>query len=124
MLYIRENAENCVRSLLKDVAVDLGVTLYGEDYMDDGTRISLTIHINPDEGSAIFDFSGTGDEVYANWNAPKSITYSAIIYCLRCLISLEIPLNQGALVPISIVIPESSILNPSEGAAVVVNIYI
>ena len=87
--------------------------------MDDGTRIQLSIQINSKDGSAIFDFEGTGYEVYSNWNAPRSVTCSAIIYCLRCLINLDIPLNQGALAPITIRIPHQSILNPSEEAAVV-----
>jgi 5-oxoprolinase (ATP-hydrolysing) len=119
MQHIRQNAETCVRDLLKTVATKLGTRLIGKDFMDDGTPICLTIDIDKEKGSASFDFTGTGDEVYANWNAPRSVTYSAIIYCLRCLINLEIPLNQGALVPIEIIIPENSILNPSDGAAVV-----
>ena len=44
---------------------------------------------------------------------------SAIIYCLRCLVGQDIPLNQGCMNPIKVVIPEGSILDPSEGAAVV-----
>lgn len=119
MQHIRENAETCVRELLRKIATNLGTNLKGMDFMDDGTPICLTIDIDKENGSAIFDFTGTGEEVYANWNAPRSVTYSAIIYCLRCLINLEIPLNQGALVPIEISIPENSILNPSDGAAVV-----
>ena len=47
------------------------------------------------------------------------VTYSAIIYCLRSLIANEIPLNQGCLSPIDIKIPERSLLNPSDKAAVV-----
>ena len=37
----------------------------------------------------------------------------------RCLVSREIPLNQGCLTPITIVVPQFSILSPSEMAAVV-----
>ena len=58
-------------------------------------------------------------QVYGNTNAPKSVTYSAIIYCLRCLINLEMPLNQGALQPITISIPDGCLLSPSDTAAVV-----
>lgn len=54
-----------------------------------------------------------------NTNAPEAVTYSAVIYCLRCLISEEIPLNQGCLKPIHVMIPKNSFLSPSEGAAVV-----
>ncbi len=54
-----------------------------------------------------------------NTNAPEAVTYSAIIYCLRSLISQEIPLNQGCLVPITVLIPPKSFLSPSDKAAVV-----
>jgi 5-oxoprolinase (ATP-hydrolysing) len=54
-----------------------------------------------------------------NTNAPEAVTYSAIIYCLRCLISEDIPLNQGCLKPILVKIPKRSFLSPSDKAAVV-----
>lgn len=59
------------------------------------------------------------DSTAGNINAPEAVTYSAIIYCLRCLISEDIPLNQGCLKPIHVRIPEGSFLSPSERAAVV-----
>lgn len=46
------------------------------------------------QGNATFDFSGTGTEVYGNCNAPRAITLSALIYCLRCMVGQDIPLNQ------------------------------
>jgi 5-oxoprolinase (ATP-hydrolysing) len=87
--------------------------------MDDGSKIQLRIEINPSTGSAEFDFTGTTPEVYGNINAPTSVTHSAIIYCLRCMVADTIPLNQGCLNPITIVIPSGSLLSPSENAAVV-----
>lgn len=57
--------------------------------------------------------------ITGNINAPEAVTYSAIIYCLRCLISADIPLNQGCLKPINVQIPHGSLLSPSESAAVV-----
>ena len=59
------------------------------------------------------------DHNAGNINAPRAITHSAIIYCLRSLISEDIPLNQGCLNPIKILIPEKSFLSPSDKAAVV-----
>ena len=64
-------------------------------------------------------FTGTGCEVWGNINAPKAVTHSALIYSLRCLVNEDIPLNQGCLNPVQIIIPEKSILDPSEDAAVV-----
>ena len=63
------------------------------DYMDDGTPITLKLVINRYDRSAVFDFRGTGPEVFGNTNAPRSVTFSAIIYCLRCLVQSDIPLN-------------------------------
>ena len=61
--------------------------------MDDGSTVKLALTIDRTGGSAVFDFEGTDPEMYSNCNAPRSITMSAIIYCLRCLVSSEIPLN-------------------------------
>ena len=54
------------------------------------------------DGSATFDFTGTGPEVYGNLNAPPAVAYSAIIYSLRCMVTRDIPLNQGCLAPIKV----------------------
>nr|POE75809.1 uncharacterized protein c11d3.15 [Quercus suber] len=117
---IQDNAELSVRNLLKDVSKRFeGQDLSAIDYMDDGSPIQLKVTIDSDKGEAIFDFTGTGPEVYGNTNAPEAVTYSAIIYCLRCLISEDIPLNQGCLKPIHVNIPKKSFLSPSGTAAVV-----
>lgn len=120
MMHIRDNAEFSVRNLLRRVAnTQKSTDLHAIDYMDDGSPIELHITINPSSGSAIFDFEGTGPEVNANHNCPKSVVYSAIIYALRCMVSEDIPLNQGCLAPIDVRIPEGSMLSPSDTAAVV-----
>lgn len=87
--------------------------------MDDGTPLHLMLTIDRLKRNAVFDFSGTGNEVLGNTNAPRSITRSAILYCLRSLIGEDIPLNSGCLVPITIIIPDNTILSPSKEAAVV-----
>jgi 5-oxoprolinase (ATP-hydrolysing) len=120
MRSIQDNAELSVRNLLKDIAERFGEKpLQAVDFMDDGSPIHLKITIDAGKGEAIFDFEGTGPEVYGNINAPEAVTYSAIIYCLRSLISEDIPLNQGCLKPIDVRIPKKSFLSPSENAAVV-----
>ncbi|KAK0548808.1 hypothetical protein OC844_006970 [Tilletia horrida] len=120
MQHIRTNADLAVRNLLREVA-DKQKTdeLRAVDYMDDGTAISLLVKIDKKEGTAIFDFDGTGPEVIFNFNCPRSVVASAIIYCLRSMVSQEIPLNQGCLEPIEIKIPKGCLLDPSDTAAVV-----
>jgi 5-oxoprolinase (ATP-hydrolysing) len=120
MYAIQRTAETAVRSLLVETHAKFGgVPLEAVDYMDDGTAIQLKITIDPVDGSAVFDFAGTGSQVLGNTNAPIAITHSAIIYCLRALVSSDIPLNQGCLSPITILVPEGCILNPVAGLGVV-----
>lgn len=124
MGHIQKNASECVRNMLKEIAFDTkqrtgNSVLFAKEFMDDGSPIALTVKINDNDGTAIFDFSGSGYEVYGNCNAPRAITLSAIIYCLRAMVGYEIPLNQGCLAPITVIIPKNSILDPSEEAAVV-----
>ncbi|CAK7201348.1 hypothetical protein SEUCBS139899_004052 [Sporothrix eucalyptigena] len=120
MRAIQENAEIAVRRLLKETFVRFnGQPMEATEFMDDGSPIKLKITINGEAGTADFDFSGTGPEVYGSTNAPTSVTYSAIIYVLRCLVKEDIPLNQGCLTPINVIMPQRTILSPSAEAAVV-----
>jgi 5-oxoprolinase (ATP-hydrolysing) len=124
MVHIQSCAESSVREMLRSFSLQEGMkekdSVTAEDFLDDGTPIKLTVHIDRAEGSALFDFTGTGPEIYGNLNAPPAVTASAIIYCLRCLLpTTDIPLNQGCLAPIEIRIPKNTILNPSSEAAVV-----
>jgi 5-oxoprolinase (ATP-hydrolysing) len=89
-------------------------TVINTEYMDDGTPIKLALTINRQERNAVFNFEGTGFEVIGNTNAPRSITRSAILYCLRALIGEDIPLNSGCLRPLTIIIPDHTILSPSK----------
>ncbi|KAJ9159725.1 hypothetical protein P3X46_025204 [Hevea brasiliensis] len=130
MTYVQLNAEAAVREMLKSVAArvssqsarfeeNTSVTIEEDDYMDDGSVIHLKLTIDSERGEAVFDFSGTSPEVYGNWNAPEAVTAASVIYCLRCLVDVDIPLNQGCLAPVKIYIPPGSFLSPSEKAAVV-----
>lgn len=126
MNYVQLNAEGAVREMLKSVGRRISsesnensVTIEEEDYMDDGSVIHLKLSIDSNKGEAVFDFGGTSAEVYGNWNAPEAVTAAAVIYCIRCLVDVDIPLNQGCLAPVKILIPEGSFLSPSDSAAVV-----
>ena len=120
MKWIQEAAEDSVRILMKNTTKTLKkTTLKAQDFMDDGSLLDLSITIDKQTGSSIFDFTGSGPEVFGNLNAPKAVTYSAVIYCLRCLIGYDVPLNQGCLNPVEIKLREGSILCPTDQAAVV-----
>ncbi|KAK6622554.1 hypothetical protein RUM44_002366 [Polyplax serrata] len=124
MNHIQKNAETAVRDMLKEIGrkavEEKGENvLVAEDFMDDGSKIKVKITIDIEQGSSVVDFTGTGTEVWGNCNAPRAITLSALIYCLRCLVGHDVPLNQGCLTPVKVIVPKGSILDPSENAAVV-----
>ena len=79
-----------MRNLLKQVAKDRGTKLHAKDFLDDGSPIELMVEINEKEGSAVFDFEGTGTEMIGNLNTPTSVSYSAIIYCLRAMVEMDV----------------------------------
>ena len=83
MDWIQEAAEKSVRTLLIKTAATLGTYLEATKSLDDGSDISIKITINPTTGDSVFDFTDSAPEVYGNLNAPKAVTYSAVIYCLR-----------------------------------------
>ncbi|KAG5503681.1 hypothetical protein JIQ42_05904 [Leishmania sp. Namibia] len=131
MKHIQTTAELAARRVLQRIAREYGeaadsdnagtgiVTLQATDYMDDGTPICLRISIQPESGEATFDFTGSGSQVMNSTNCPTAVVYSSIIYCIRCLVDSDIPLNQGCMKPITVVVPPNSILSPDEDLPVV-----
>lgn len=65
------------------------------------------MEIDEKNGSAVFDFEGTGCEMRGNLNAPISVVHSAVIYCMRAMLDMDIPLNAGCLVPITGELPSA-----------------
>ncbi|CAK7199350.1 hypothetical protein SEUCBS139899_002028 [Sporothrix eucalyptigena] len=119
MRAIQDNAEVAVRALFRDLhRTTGGHTLRAIDWFDDGTPVQVAITIDGDSGTAVFDFAGTGAQTHGNMNMPVAITHSAVIYVLRCLVAMDIPLNQGCLAPCTILVPAGSILNPSAPVAI------
>ena len=114
MGHVIANAEESVRRLL-DRLDDGEFTTK----LDNGSRVQVAIRIDHVERSAVFDFTGTSAQLPDNFNAPKSITRAAALYVLRTLIDDAIPMNDGCLKPVELIVPEGSMLNPKPGAAVV-----
>jgi 5-oxoprolinase (ATP-hydrolysing) len=82
--------------------------------MDDGTPIVVAVTVSP-SGEALVDFTGTGPSSPGNLNANPAIVRAAVLYSFRCLLDEEVPLNDGFLTPIRIVVPPGSLLAPEAG---------
>jgi 5-oxoprolinase (ATP-hydrolysing) len=87
-----------------------------EDALDDGTPLVVTLEVTG--GRMRIDFTGTGGEHSGNLNAPRAVTLAAVLYVLRTLVGRPIPLNSGCLHPVTIRIPEHSLLSPGPERAV------
>lgn len=114
MDHVMANAEESVRRLI--ARLDDGEFDYA---MDNGAKVAVSIRVDRTERSAVFDFSGTSAQLADNFNAPQSIARAASLYVVRTLVDDMIPMNDGCLRPIDIIVPEGSMLNPSHSAAVV-----
>jgi 5-oxoprolinase (ATP-hydrolysing) len=114
MGHVQDNAEESVRRVLDRLAD--GTFAYP---MDGGATIRVAISIDREARSACVDFTGTSAQLASNFNAPASVARAAVLYVFRTLVDDDIPMNEGCLKPIRLVIPERSMLNPEYPAAVV-----
>jgi 5-oxoprolinase (ATP-hydrolysing) len=87
--------------------------------MDSGLTINVAVTVDHANRSAKIDFTGTSPQHEGNYNAPKSISSAVVLYVFRTMVGADIPLNQGCLKPLDIVIPEGSMINPAYPAAVI-----
>jgi len=114
MGHVQANAEEAVRKAIS-VLSDCAFTYP----MDDGSQISVAITVDQDARSAKIDFTGTSPQAPTNFNAPLPVVRAATLYVFRCLVDDDIPLNAGCLIPLELIVPEGSMLNPAAPAAVV-----
>jgi len=114
MRHVQDNAEESVRRVL-DVLRDG----HFEYEMDSGATIAVTIRIDRTRREATIDFAGTSPQQPTNFNAPSAVCKAAVLYVFRTLVDDEIPMNAGCLKPLSILIPDGSMLAPRYPAAVV-----
>jgi len=114
MRHVQDNAEEQIRRVIAKLKPGTF-----EAPMDNGATIRVAIAPDCVARTVRIDFSGTSDQQPNNFNAPLAITRAAVLYVFRTLVDDNIPLNEGCLKPIEIVVPEGSLLNPTRGAAVV-----
>jgi len=118
MRHVMDNAEEGVRRAIARIAPSLGDGVF--DYrMDDGTPLRVAVTLDREARTATVDFTGTGPQSKGNFNAPPAVTRAVVLYVFRCLVGEDLPLNDGCLKPIRIVLPPGTFLSPEPGAAVV-----
>ncbi len=114
MRHVMDNAEESVRQVISRIGDG-----HFDYTMDDGAPLRVVVKVDHAKRSAVVDFTGTGAQRGNNFNAPPAVTRAAVLYVFRCLVGTDIPLNDGCLKPIKIIIPPGTFLSPLPGAAVV-----
>ena len=114
MGHVQDNAEESVRRVL-DVLKDSSFTYP----MDDGAKIKVAITVDKAARSATLDFTGTSPQSEFNYNAPLAICRAVVLYVFRTLVGSDIPMNEGCLKPLNLIVPEGSMINPAYPAAVI-----
>jgi N-methylhydantoinase B/oxoprolinase/acetone carboxylase alpha subunit len=93
------------------------------DFLDnDGIELDKPIRIEiaatVADGSIEFDFTGTSAQVKGPLNCVPSGSLAAACWAVRALTDPDIPTNGGCFRPISLKLPEGTIVNPREPAPV------
>ena len=114
MKHVQANAEESVRRVL-EVLHDCDFTYP----LDSGDQIKVAITVDKAKREATLDFTGTSPQNPLNYNAPLAICRAVVLYVFRTLVGTDIPMNEGCLKPLSLIVPEGSMINPNAPAAVI-----
>ena len=114
MGHVQDQAEAAVRRLIDRLSD--GHYRYA---MDNGAEVVVRVTIDRAARRATVDFTGTSDQLPGNFNAPLSVARAALLYVVRTLVDEAVPMNDGCLKPMTLVVPEGSLLRPLYPAAVV-----
>jgi 5-oxoprolinase (ATP-hydrolysing) len=114
MEHVQDNAEESVRRVLA-VLKDSEFTFP----LDSGSQIQVKITVDTEARKAVIDFTGTSNQDPFNYNAPLAICRAVVLYVFRTLVGVDIPMNEGCMKPLELIIPEGSMINPRYPAAVI-----
>jgi len=114
MRHVQDNAAQAVRAVIRRLRP--GHFCYP---MDNGGVVCVGVAVDRERESVRIDFTGTTGRREDNFNAPAAVARAAVLYVFRTLIDDDIPLNEGCMRPLEIVMPADCMLDPKPPAAVV-----
>jgi 5-oxoprolinase (ATP-hydrolysing) len=106
---------DAAEAAVRDVVAAIPDGARAEEVLD-GIPLAVTLRRAGD--GLVVDFAGTGGPHPGNLNAPRAVVRAAVLYALRVLAGRDLPLNEGALRPVTLAAPAGSILDPPDGSAV------
>src|SRR5262249_58438825 len=88
------------------------------DGMEIDRRIRIEVTVTVGDGAMTIDFAGSSPQVRGPFNVVPSGSLAAACYVVRAITDPTIPTNGGCFRPITLNLPEGSIVNPREPAPV------
>jgi N-methylhydantoinase B len=93
-----------------------------QDFMDnDGITdepVKIAVKVEVLDEEIEIDFTGTDSQAPGNINSPYAVALSSVYYVIRCITDADAPPNEGCIRPITVKIPEGTLLCPKPPAAV------
>ena len=119
MKHVQDNAEECVRRAIETLK-DADYTYPMDPDFDGNPReIKVKIRVDKANRTASIDFTGTTGQLATNYNAPEPVTRAAVLYVFRLLVDDNIPMNEGVMKPLNVILPSGTMLSPQYPAAVI-----
>ncbi|WP_372624603.1 hydantoinase B/oxoprolinase family protein [Falsiroseomonas sp.] len=92
-------------------------TWHAEDWLDnDGVdldrRVPIRVAVTIRGGAMHVDFTGTSAQTRGPINAVPSAAQAAALFAVRCITDPTIPSNGGCFRPVTLTLPEGSLVNP------------
>jgi 5-oxoprolinase (ATP-hydrolysing) len=109
MIRIRHHAADLFAQKLKSLKLPKAKAV---QYLDDGSP--LQVSITKRKNKLVIDFTGSAGVHPGNLNATRAIVQSVVLYVIRLLVDRDIPMNEGLIDNVDIVIPKG-LLNPDFG---------
>jgi N-methylhydantoinase B len=119
MAAILDGSERMMRTAL--VAMPDGEASFVELVDGDGQSdeaIKLAVKITKTGATIALDFTGSSPQVSGPVNNTPAMTFSAVYYALLAALGGDIPANSGCYRPVSVTLPEGSVVNASFPAPV------
>ncbi len=119
MNHVQDNAEECVRRAIETLKNAEYTYPMDPDFDGNPREIKVKISVDKTARTATIDFTGTTGQLATNYNAPEPVTRAAVLYVFRLLVDDNIPMNEGVMKPLNVVLPSGTMLSPQYPAAVI-----
>ncbi len=114
---IQAHSERAMREAIRELPDGVYQSEVFADGLDQPIRLVCTITVDDDE--ILIDYEGSDPEVSRGGiNCTLTYTQAHTVYPLKCLLSPNVPANEGTFRPFTIKAPEGSILNCNVPASV------